>query len=67
MRPVRITFKVTSCTAYIDVSELSYGQLLMQAWILRPGSSRRPAGFVRSSDLTPHEFHTCLTEMQDTD
>ena len=48
MQSIRITFKVTSCTQYMDAS---YHELLERAWILKPGSTRRPAGFVRASEL----------------
>lgn len=51
MRPVRITFMVSSCSDYDDDRLPSYYQLLEQAWILRPASCRRPAGFVRASEL----------------
>jgi hypothetical protein len=47
----RITFKVTSCSDYDDQSVPSYWDLLQQAWILRPQSGKRPAGFVKASDL----------------
>jgi hypothetical protein len=29
--------------------------LFEKAWILRPPTKRRPAGFIRSTDLTPAE------------
>jgi len=31
--------------------DASYHELLERAWILKPGSTRRPAGFVRASEL----------------
>ena len=55
MSPVRITFKVTSCTDYADAREPGYHELVEKAWILRPGSRRRGAGFVRASDLELEE------------
>lgn len=55
VRALRITFKVTSCTEYVDAREPSYGELFEKAWILRPSSKRRGAGFVRASDLTEGE------------
>ncbi len=53
--PVRITFKVTSCSDYADAREPGYQELLEKAWILRPATRRRAAGFVRASDLDPEE------------
>lgn len=51
MHPVRITFRVSSCSEYVDDREPSYAELIEKAWILTPASKRRPAGFVRASDL----------------
>jgi hypothetical protein len=56
MRPVRITFMVSSCSDYDDGRLPSYYQLLEQAWILRPASCKRPAGFVRASELGDEEI-----------
>ena len=53
---VPITFQVTSCSGYDDQRLPTYFDLLQQAWILQPGSRRRPAGFVRASDLREEEF-----------
>jgi hypothetical protein len=53
---IQITFKVTSCSDYMDDSEPPYHELLERAWILRPASQRRPAGFVRASDLRDEEM-----------
>jgi hypothetical protein len=55
MQSIRIAFKVTSCTQYMDAREPSYHELLERAWILKPGSTRRPAGFVRASELRYEE------------
>jgi hypothetical protein len=55
MRSVRIHFKVASCTAYFDVRLPTYVQMFDEAWILRPGSRKRRAGFVRGADLEPEE------------
>jgi hypothetical protein len=55
MHPVQIIFKVTSCSDYIDDREPSYHELFEKAWILRPASKQRAAGFVRASDLTAKE------------
>jgi hypothetical protein len=55
MQAVRITFKVTSCTDYADVREPTYHELAAKAWILRPATRRRAAGFVRAADLDAEE------------
>jgi hypothetical protein len=55
MQPVRITFRVAVCSEYIDAREPSYAELVEQAWVLTPASRRRPAGFVRASDLKGDE------------
>lgn len=65
MGTVLVTFKVTDCSAYIDNRLPTYMQLMEQAWILRPGSSKRAAGFVRSSDLREDEFRDVMTEFRD--
>jgi hypothetical protein len=61
--PVLIRFKVTECSAYVDVRLPTYAQLLEQAWILRPTSGRRLAGFVRSSELRDDEFRQLLSDL----
>jgi len=53
---VQITFKVTSCSDYADRRVPSYMEMMQDAWILRPGSRRRPAGFVRASELEEEEI-----------
>ena len=53
--PVRITFRVSSCSEYEDDREPTYQELMEKAWILRPPTRRRMAGFVRVSDLEDHE------------
>jgi hypothetical protein len=53
---VQITFKVTSCSDYADRRTPSYFEMMQDAWILRPGSRKRPAGFVRSSELRAEEL-----------
>jgi hypothetical protein len=52
---MQITFKVTSCSDYADLRTPSYMEMLQDAWILRPGSRKRPAGFVRGSELQQEE------------
>lgn len=65
--PVLIRFKVTECSAYLDARLPTYAQLLEQAWILRPTSGRRPAGFVRSSDLRDDELRELMSELRDSE
>jgi hypothetical protein len=60
-----ITFKVTECSAYMNSRLPTYAQLLEQAWILRPTSGRRPAGFVRSSELREEEFRELMADLCD--
>ena len=55
MRAVRVSFKVTTCTHYVDQREPSYMEMFEQAWILRPSTKRRAAGFVRAADLEGEE------------
>ncbi|HET7694491.1 MAG TPA: hypothetical protein VFK57_02185 [Vicinamibacterales bacterium] len=62
MEAVRIDFKVTSCTDYVDATTPSYQELVEKAWILAPKTKRRPAGFVRGSDLEPEELMHFLRE-----
>jgi len=67
MTQTQITFKVTSCTDYSDNRVPSYGELIQQAWILRPGSRKRPAGFVRGSDLQAQEFAEMMSDARTRD
>ena len=60
--PMRITFKVTSCSDYSDSRVPSYHELVQQAWILRPATKRRRAGFVRGSDLEYRELAKVMSE-----
>ncbi len=53
---VQITFKVTSCSDYADRRTPSYMEMMQDAWILQPGTRRRRAGFVRSSDLQEEDL-----------
>ncbi len=64
MRAIAITFKVKGCSGYSDERCPSYFELLQQAWILQPGSAKRPAGFVRASDLRDTEVQRFLSEMR---
>lgn len=64
MRPTTITFKVTSCSEYSDQTMPSYWDLLQQAWILQPASRKRPAGFVRATDLQDQDFDKYILAMR---
>jgi hypothetical protein len=63
LRGVQITFKVTSCSDYADRRVPSYMEMMEDAWILRPGTRRRPAGFVRGSDLRTEELFHLQSEL----
>jgi hypothetical protein len=63
MHSIRVTFKVTSCSDYADQSVPTYWDLMQQAWILRPESGKKPAGFVRASDLRDEEFSRYMSEL----
>lgn len=65
MQPVRITFKVASCSSYLDDREPSYQELCEKAWILRPATQRRPAGFVRAAELRGEEARRLLSDPTD--
>jgi hypothetical protein len=65
--PVFIRFKVTECSAYVDSRLPTYSQLLEQAWILKPTSGRRTAGFVRSCDLRDDELRELMSDLRDLD
>lgn len=62
MQPVRIGFKVTSCSDYNDARTPSYHELLDKAWILTPRSGRRAAGFVKGSELRESELHKFMRD-----
>jgi hypothetical protein len=62
-RGMRVTFKVTSCTSYCDARLPSYAQMMEEAWILQPGSKRKPAGFVRASDLPDEDLANIMVEI----
>ena len=58
----QVTFKVASSSAYNSHTAPSYYELMQQAWILQPGSRRRPPGFVRASELRDEELARYLSE-----
>jgi hypothetical protein len=63
-RGMRVPFKVTSCTSHSDVGQPTYMQLLEDAWILKPASKRRPAGFVKNSELKAEEMRAIMDELR---
>lgn len=63
MHSVRVTFKVTSCSGYADQRQPTYMELLEDAWILEPGSKKRPAGFTRARDLREEELTNMMREL----
>lgn len=50
-----ITFKVTTCTEYINRNHPSLYHMEDIAWVLRTDLKRNQIGFVRSKDLKPRE------------
>ena len=65
LHTVRITFKVTTCSNYQDHGVPTYWELMQQAWILQPGSRKKPAGFVRAADLPEAEMARIMAERED--
>ena len=64
MKAMRVTFKVTSCSSYSDQRLPTYMELMEDAWILQPGSKRRPAGFIRGSDLREEEMDKVMRDIR---
>jgi hypothetical protein len=64
-RGMRVTFKVTSCTSHSDMDQPTYMQLLDDAWILKPASKKRPAGFVKHSELKADEIEVIMKELRE--
>ena len=54
-RSAIVTFTVKFCSSYSDARQPSVMQMLEHAWILQPGSRKRPPGFVHSRDLQEQE------------
>lgn len=50
-----ITFKVTTCTEYINRNHPSLFHMEDIAWVLRTDPKRNQIGFVRSKDLKPSD------------
>jgi hypothetical protein len=67
MRTMRVTFKVTFCSAYSDARQPTYMQMLEDAWILQPGSKKRPAGFIRGADLKQEELSAIMVDIHQHD
>ena len=51
----RITFKVTSCTAYSDRRQASLREMEEIAWVLRSDLKKNTVGFVKASALKPRD------------
>jgi len=64
-RGMRVTFKVTACTSHSDINQPTYMQLLDDAWILKPASKKRPAGFVKHSELKAEEMEVIMKELRE--
>ena len=64
LKTTQITFKVTWCSDYMDQTVPSYYELLQAAWILEPGSRKRPAGFVRASELRDEDFARYMSDLR---
>lgn len=62
MTSIPIRFKVTSCSDYDDSRLPTYGELVQKAWILRPATKRRQAGFVHGRDLQYEEFTEIMSD-----
>ena len=67
MEAVRITFTVIDCSDYQDERQPCYHELLAKAWILRPSTKRRAAGFVRASELDAREAARLYTDPMEKD
>jgi hypothetical protein len=39
-------------------------EMLQDAWILQPASKKRPAGFVRASDLREQELRVIMADLR---
>jgi hypothetical protein len=63
-RGARVMFKVTYCTAYSDERQPTYMQMMENAWILQPGSKKRPAGFVRGADMREEELSNIMIDIR---
>jgi hypothetical protein len=64
LRTAQIAFKVTTCTDYSDKRLPTYFEMMEHAWILKPGTRRRAAGFVRASELEDEEIAKTMREFR---
>jgi hypothetical protein len=64
LKTIRVTFKVTSCSSYSDQRLPTYLQMMEDAWILQPGSKRRPAGFIRGTELREQEMANVMRDIR---
>jgi hypothetical protein len=53
----RITFRVSSCTAYADRRHASIYEMEEMAWLLRSDPKRNEIGFVQARTLKAHQRH----------
>jgi glycine/D-amino acid oxidase-like deaminating enzyme len=44
-------------------SDEHYMEMMEEAWILQPGSKRRPAGFIRGRDLREEELSGLMADL----
>ena len=63
----RVTFRVTSCSAYHDQRLPTLMQLMDEAWVLQPGSKKQRAGFVKGSELRREEVAEIMADFNDDD
>jgi hypothetical protein len=62
---IRVTFKVSSCSAYMDERHPTFMEMMEEAWILQPGSKKRPAGFIRANELRHEELADITVKLRD--
>jgi len=60
--PREIPFPVVSCSAYADARLPSLMELMENAWVLRKGSKKRPAGFIHGKDLRAEEMAQLMAD-----
>ena len=65
MRTMRVTFKVTFCSAYSDARQPTYMQMLED--VDSAAGSKRPAGFIRGADLKQEELSAIMVDIHQHD
>ena len=53
----RVTFRVTSCTSFLDQHHPSVYEMEEIAWVLRTDATRKRVGFVHAKKLPWNERH----------